>query len=77
MRFLKFVYKLIVVAALIIAFVLSLNLFGIEFLNPYIFMKYEYTKTYPNIRYFEDVLPLKGGAAVIFRGKIGILKVIQ
>ncbi|ADQ47368.1 hypothetical protein Calkro_2568 [Caldicellulosiruptor kronotskyensis 2002] len=74
MRFLKFVYKLIVVAALIIAFVLSLNLFGIEFLNPYMFMKYEYTKTYPNIRYFEDVLPLKGGAAVIFRGKIGILK---
>lgn len=69
MRFLKFVYKLIVVAALIIAFVLSLNLFGIEFLNPYIFMKYEYTKTYPNIRYFEDVFATQRWSCGYFQRK--------
>ncbi|ADQ08293.1 conserved hypothetical protein [Caldicellulosiruptor hydrothermalis 108] len=73
MKLLKFIYRLIVIAALIFAIVLSLNLFGIEFLSPYMFMKFEYIKTYPNIRFYEDVLPLKDGAAVIFRGKIGVL----
>ncbi|BCS82457.1 hypothetical protein [Anaerocellum diazotrophicum] len=73
MRFLKFVYKLIISMAIIIAFVQTLNLFGIEYLSLYMFMNYNYTKTYPNIRYYEDVLPLRDKAVVIFRGKIGIL----
>ncbi|ADQ42038.1 hypothetical protein Calkr_2615 [Caldicellulosiruptor acetigenus I77R1B] len=73
MKVLKFIYRLIVIAALIVSILLSLNLFGIEFLSPYMFMKFEYIKTYPNIKFYEYVLPLKDGAVVIFRGKIGVL----
>ncbi|WPX08823.1 hypothetical protein [Anaerocellum danielii] len=73
MKLLKFIYKLIVIAAIIVSVVLSLNLYGVEFLSPYMLMRFEYIKTYPNIRFYEDALPMKDGIAVIFRGKIGIL----
>ncbi|ADQ05748.1 hypothetical protein Calow_2249 [Caldicellulosiruptor owensensis OL] len=73
MKFLKFIYRSTVTVAILVAAIFTLNMFGIEFFSPYMFMKYEYIKTYSNIKFYEDVLPLEGGIALVFRGKIGIL----
>lgn len=73
MKVLKFIYRLIVIAVLIVFILLSLNFFGIEFLSFYMFMKFEYIKIYLNIKFYEYVLLLKDGVVVIFRGKIGVL----
>jgi len=73
MRLIRFLYKLILCIALLISIILTLNVFGVEFINPYMFSHYEYKKTYPNIRYYEDIVPIKDGVAIVYRGKIGRL----
>lgn len=73
MRLIRVLYKLMLCLALLISIILSLNVFGVEFINPYMFSRYEYKKTYPNIRYYEDVVPIKDGVAIVYRGKIGRL----
>ncbi|WAM33850.1 hypothetical protein [Caldicellulosiruptor morganii] len=73
MKVIKSFYKLILLFALIISTLLSLNIFGVEFIHPYMFLRYEYKKTYQGIKYYEDIVPIKGGIAVIYRGRIGII----
>ena len=73
MKLIRFLYKFLIILVLIISVILSLNVYGIEFVSPYIFLKFEYVKTYPNIKFYEDVLPLQDGLAVIYRSKIGIV----
>ncbi|WAM31558.1 hypothetical protein [Caldicellulosiruptor naganoensis] len=74
MKTIRFFYKIILYLALAISIILSFNVFGIEFIHPYIFLHYEYKKSYPNIRYYEDVVPIENGLAIVYRGKIGKLE---
>lgn len=74
MRIIKFLYKVIVALALFIALILTFNLFGFELLSPYMFIKYEYQRTYSDIKNYEDVIPIQNGIAVVYRGKIGTIK---
>lgn len=71
MKVIRFLYKIVLYIAVLISVILSLNVFGIEFINPYIFLHYDYKKTYPNIKFYEDVVPIKNGVAIVYRGKIG------